>query len=100
MTTIYITEANRPTRYDTVTLDMRELAVRTRTGGSNTAKAMQAILDDACVNTNDTFAEQGKTEVGLEQWNKEFTRNVEFLMATGEHDSVAVGNLKHYGFRP
>ena len=99
MSSIQIT-SSCPTKFDIVTRDMTKTAARTRTGGSNTVRAMHALLDDACTNTNDTFAENGRTEVSLADWDREFTRNVEFLMACGDYCAVAVGNLKHYGFRP
>lgn len=99
MSGIYITSSSM-TKFDIVTRDIRDTAARTRAGCSNTVRAMHALLDDACINTNDTFEENGRTEVSLEDWNREFTRNVEFLMGAGDYDTVAVGNLKHYGFRP
>lgn len=99
MATIYINETNNyATRYD----DARRAIARDFNGSSasRTAWAMGDLLEDAKTNTNDTFNESGKTEVEREEWNKEFVRNVEFLMNAGEYDSLAVGNLKHYGFRP
>lgn len=99
MAAIYINDTrNRPTVYDAVKTRISETSRRCG-GVSNTTKAMHEILDDACINTNDTFLENGEIEVSLEKWNKEFTRNVEFLMANSDN-AVAVGNLKHFGFHP
>lgn len=99
MATIYINDSRNPTtKYDTVNSHITEKWGRCG-GASKTSSAMHNILDDARINTNDTFVDQGKTEVPLDEWNKEFTRNVEFIMANSD-DATAVGNLKHYGFRP
>lgn len=99
MATIYINEGNNyATRYDdaqrAVARDFRDCPA------SRTAWAMGDLLEEAKTNTNATFNENGKTEVDREEWNKEFVRNVEFLMVAGTYDSLAVGNLKHYGFKP
>lgn len=98
MTTLTIT-SHCATKFDTVGRNIRETSARTNTGSSQVIKAMYAILDDAAVNTNHTFEDNGRTEVSLAEWDKEFTRNVEFCMANSDN-AVAVGNLKHYGFKP
>lgn len=98
MATIRINEANNyATRYDQA---QRAVARDFNGSASRTAWAMSGLLDDAKANTNYTFNENGKPEVDLAEWNKEFVRNVEFLMSSGAYDSVAVGNLKHHGFKP
>jgi hypothetical protein len=86
------------TKFDHVVNSIRETGARTNSGGA-VQKAMYAILDDACVNTNHTFEDDGRTEVSLAEWDKVFTLNVEFLMANSDN-ATAVGNLKHFGFRP
>ena len=98
MATIYINEMNnRATKFDIIRNQISETWARTG-GASATTTAMQNILEDACINTNHTFEDNGKTVVSLAEWDKEFTRNVEFIMCMSE-DAVAVGNLKHYGFK-
>jgi hypothetical protein len=95
MTTIL---SNASTKYEIVKADISALVSRTG-GASMIHNTMHAMLDDACVNTNDTFAERGEAEVTLDAWNREFSRNVEFMMANCDN-AIAVGNLKHYGFQP